>query len=86
LVTYFIRQEFEPDVDLANSSILGHDDYEPLHPGIPYTAQIKLGDDTNGWQDIQYVQVALGGNFDDDESSMFISLAEGDGGAAIQPS
>jgi len=80
LVTYFIRQEFEPEVDLGNSSILGHDDYEPLHPGIPYTAQIKLSD-TNGWQDIQYVQVALAGNFDDDESSMFISLAMGDDGA-----
>ena len=79
LVTYHIRQEFEPYVDLANSSILGHDDYEPLHPGIPYTAQIKLSD-VNGWQDIQYVQLALGGNFDDDESSMFISLAEGEGG------
>ena len=79
LVTYHIRQEFEPEVDLGNSSILGHDDYEPLHPGIPYTAQIKLSD-TNGWQDIQYVQVALGGDFDDDESSMFITLAEGEDG------
>ena len=76
LVTYHIRQEFEPEVDLGNSSILGHDDYEPLHPGVPYTAQIKLSD-INGWQDIQYVQVALGGDFDDDESSLFISLAEG---------
>ena len=79
LVTYHIRQEFEPEVDLGNSSILGHDDYEPLHPGVPYTAQIKLSD-INGWQDIQYVQVALGGDFDDDESSLFISLAEGDDG------
>ena len=35
LVTYHIRQEFEPVVDLGNSSILGHDDYAPLHPGIP---------------------------------------------------
>ena len=76
LVTYHIRQEFEPEVDLGNSSILGHDDYEPLHPGVPYTAQIKLSD-VNGWQDIQYVQLALGGNFEDDESSLFISLAEG---------
>ena len=75
-MTYHIRQEFEPEVDLGNSSILGHDDYEPLHPGVPYTAQIKLSD-INGWQDIQYVQVALGGDFDDDESSLFISLAEG---------
>ena len=82
LVTYHIRQEFEPEVDLGNSSILGHDDYEPLHPGVPYTAQIKLGD-TNGWQDIQYVQVALGGDFDDDESSLFISLAEGEDGLPV---
>ena len=79
LVTYHIRQEFEPVVDLGNSSILGHDDYAPLHPGIPYTAQIKLSD-INGWQDIQYVQVALGGDFDDDESSLFVSLAEGEDG------
>ena len=79
LVTYDIRQEFEPVVDLGNSSILGHDDYEPLHPGVPYTAQIKLSD-VNGWQDIQYVQIALGGDFDDDESSLFISLAEGEDG------
>ncbi|MGB0612501.1 MAG: hypothetical protein ACPGMW_07735, partial [Poseidonia sp.] len=76
LVTYFIRQEFEPLVDLGNSSIIGHDDYEPMHPGIPYTAQIKLSD-RNGWQDIQYVQVAFGGDLDDDESSMFITLEEG---------
>ena len=79
LSTYYIRQEFEPEVDLGNSSILGHDDYEPLHPGVPYTAQIKLSD-INGWQDIQYVQVALAGDFDDEESSMFITLnEEGDG-------
>ncbi|MEC8168113.1 MAG: hypothetical protein VX052_03770, partial [Candidatus Thermoplasmatota archaeon] len=74
--------EFEPEVDLGNSSILGHDDYEPLHPGVPYTAQIKLVD-INGWQDIQYVQVALGGDFDDDDSSMFISLAEGADGHPV---
>ena len=82
LVTYDIRQEFEPEVDLGNSSILGHDDYEPLHPGVPYTAQIKLVD-INGWQDIQYVQVAFAGDFDDDESSMFISLAKGADGLPV---
>ena len=74
LSTYTIRQEFEPVVDLGNSSIVGHDDYEPLHPGIPYTAQIFLSDE-NGWEDIQYIQVAFGGDFDDDEASMFITLA-----------
>ena len=79
LVTYHIRQEFEPVVDLGNSSIVGHDDYAPLHPGVPYTAQIKLSD-VNGWQDIQYVQLALGGNFEDDDSSLFISLAAGEDG------
>lgn len=82
LSTYFIRQEFEPEVDLGNSSILGHDDYEPLHPGVPYTAQIKLSD-INGWQDIQYVQVALAGDFDDEESSMFITLDEGADGHPV---
>ena len=82
LVTYDIRQEFEPEVDLGNSSILGHDDYEPLHPGVPYTAQIKPVD-INGWQDIQYVQVAFAGDFDDDESSMFISLAKGADGLPV---
>ena len=51
-----------------------------MHPGVPYTARIKLSD-TNGWQDILHAQVAaLAGNFDDDESSLFISLAEGDDG------
>ena len=79
LSTYFIRQEFEPVIDLGNSSILGHDDGEPLHPGVPYTVQVKLAD-YNGWQDIQTVQVALGGEFDDDESSMFIALAAGEDG------
>ena len=79
LVTYHIRQEFEPTVDLGNTSIVGHDDYAPLHPGIPYTAQIKLSD-VNGWQDIQYVQLALGGDFDDDDSSLFISLATDENG------
>ena len=42
---------------------------------------------TSVWQDIQYVQVALGGDFDDDDSSMFISLAEGaDGHPAVMTS
>jgi hypothetical protein len=82
LSTYIIRQEFEPMVDLGNSSILGHDDYEPLHPGIPYTARILISDQ-NGWDDIQFVQVALGGDLDDDEASMFISLAPDENGDPI---
>jgi hypothetical protein len=82
LSTYTIRQEFEPMVDLGNSSILGHDDYEPLHPGIPYTARILISDQ-NGWDDIQFIQVALGGDLDDDEASMFISLAPDENGDPI---
>tara|TARA_B110000483_G_scaffold24056_1_gene28268 strand:- start:2449 stop:7851 length:5403 start_codon:yes stop_codon:yes gene_type:complete len=76
LGTYKIRVEFEPELDLDNSTILGHDDQSPLHPGIPYTAQILLSD-RNGWQDIQYIQLALGGDFNDDETSVFISLTKG---------
>ena len=82
LGTYRIRVEFEPQLDLDNSTILGHDDEAPLHPGIPYTAQIVLSD-RNGWQDIQYIQLALGGDFDDDDTSMFISLTMGADGAPV---
>ncbi len=74
LVTYTVREEFQPELDAANSTIVGHDDESPLHPGVPYTAQITLSDG-NGWQDIQQVQFALGGDFDDDDTSIFISLA-----------
>jgi hypothetical protein len=79
LGTYKIRVEFEPELDLDNSTILGHDDKAPLHPGIPYSAQIVLSD-RNGWQDIQYVQIALGGDYEDEDTSLFISLmADEDG-------
>lgn len=74
LSTYSIRQEFEPSIELGNSTIIGHDDNAPLHPGVPYTVQVKLVD-LNGWKDIETVQIALGGNFNDDESSMFVTLA-----------
>ena len=82
LGTYRIRVEFEPELDLDNSTILGHDDSAPLHPGIPYTAQIVLSD-RNGWEDIQYIQLALGGDYDDDESSLFISLTKGHDGLPV---
>ena len=73
LGTYKIRVEFQPELDLDNSTILGHDDNSALHPGIPYSAQIVLSD-RNGWQDIQYVQLALGGDYEDEDTSVFISL------------
>ena len=82
LSTYSIRQEFEPMVDLGNSSIIGHDDYDPLHPGIPYTARILISDQ-NGWDDIQFIQVALGGDLDDDEASMFITLTPDENGYPV---
>lgn len=75
LSTYQIREEFEPELDLSNSTIIGHDDEEPLHPGIAYTAQIVLSD-RNGWEDIQTVQLALGGDFSDDDNSIFITLQD----------
>ena len=75
LSTYRIREEFEPTLDLSNSTIIGHDDEEPLHPGIAYTAQIVLSD-RNGWEDIQTVQLALGGDFSDDDNSIFITLQD----------
>ena len=75
LSTYRIREEFEPVLDLSNSTIIGHNDLEPLHPGIAYTAQIVLSD-RNGWRDIQTVQLALGGDFSDDDNSIFITLQD----------
>ncbi len=75
LSTYRIREEFEPALDLSNSTVIGHNDLEPLHPGIAYTAQIVLSD-RNGWRDIQTVQLALGGDFSDDDNSIFITLQD----------
>ena len=79
LSTYQIRQEFEPEVDLTNSSIVGHDDEKPLHPGVMYTAQVVLSD-RNGWDDIQFVQFALGQDVNDEETSIFIQLQEDENG------
>ena len=82
LVTYTVREEFQPELDAANSTIVGHDDEAPLHPGVPYTAQISLSDG-NGWEDIQQVQFALGGDFDDEDTSIFITLAPGEDGLPV---
>ena len=45
---YTILEEFEPIMDVDNSTITGHDDMAPLHPGIPYTATFMISD-INGW-------------------------------------
>ena len=34
----------------------------PLHPGIPYTASFVVSD-VNGWWDVEFVHLALGGDF-----------------------
>ena len=71
---YSIRQEFEPVMDVDNSTILGHDDKTPLHPGTPYIATFTISD-INGWSDVEYIQLALAGDFDDDETSIFALLS-----------
>jgi len=75
LSTYIIRQEFEPQLDSSNSSIIGHTDGEPLHPGVSYIAQIALSDG-NGWRDIDKVQVAFGNSLSNSETSVYVSLVE----------
>ena len=76
---YVIREEFEPIIDIDNSTILGHDDLEPLHPGIGYTATFVVSD-INGWWDVEYVQLALAGDFDDEETSIYAMISKNSDG------
>jgi hypothetical protein len=79
LVTYTIREEFEPELSPENSTIVGHNDKSPLHPGIPYNLVLQLGD-MNGWQDINSVRLALAGDFEDDETIITVEITEGEMG------
>lgn len=79
---YKIREEFEPIMDIDNSTILGHDDMEPLHPGISYTANLMVVD-INGWWDVRSIQLALGGDFDDAETSIFAQISKSADGLPI---
>lgn len=79
LVTYTIREEFEPELNPENSTIVGHNDKSPLHPGIPYNLILQLGD-MNGWSDIQRVRLALAGDFADEETMITVELMEGEMG------
>ena len=79
---YKIREEFEPIMDIDNSTILGHDDMEPLHPGISYTANLMVVD-INGWWDVRSIQLALGGDFDDVETSIFAQISKSADGLPI---
>jgi len=76
---YEIREEFEPQMDIDNSTILGHDDNEPLHPGIAYTATFMVSD-INGWWDVNYFQLALAEDYDDDETSIFGYISKDEDG------
>tara|TARA_Y100000766_G_C18916824_1_gene612256 strand:+ start:5865 stop:11231 length:5367 start_codon:yes stop_codon:yes gene_type:complete len=76
---YVIREEFEPVMDIDNSTITGHDDLAPLHPGISYTANFMVSD-INGWWDIEFVHLALAGDFDDDETSIFAYISKDENG------
>lgn len=73
---YRLREEFVPEVDLTNSSIVGHDDDLPLHPGIGYQAQLRVVD-KNGWQDLTRVVLALSGDVEDDEG-LIVATFDGD--------
>ena len=73
LSTYIIREEFIPEFDSSNSTIIGHSDEQPLHPGVPYTAQIAITDG-NGWDDLQTVQLSLGGSMSDLSTSIFATI------------
>ena len=66
-------------MDIDNSTITGHDDLAPLHPGISYTANFMVSD-INGWWDIEFVHLALAGDFDDDETSIYAHISQDDDG------
>ena len=79
LVTYSIREEFSPHIETVNSTILGHDDESPLHPGTEYIARLLIGDG-NGWQDIQSVHLSLIEDFDDERASIWANFTHPDEG------
>lgn len=75
LVNYQIREEFAPVLVVENSTIIGHDDRSPLHPGIPYNLVLQIGD-SNGWGDIAGLHLALAGDFEDEETSIWVTFGE----------
>ena len=79
LVTYSIREEFSPLIESMNSTILGHDDGSPLHPGTEYIARLFIGDG-NGWQDIQSVHLSLVEDFSDERASIWANFTHPEDG------
>jgi len=79
LVTYSIREEFSPLIESINSTLLGHDDESPLHPGTEYVARLLIGDG-NGWQDVQSVHLSLIEDFDDERASIWANFTRPEDG------
>ena len=79
LATYTIREEFNPFVNVEQSTIIGHDDESPLHPGVQYSIMLNVSD-RNGWQDITQIQISLAEDFDDESTSIFADLSVDDSG------
>ncbi|MBD19212.1 MAG: hypothetical protein CMB13_06230 [Euryarchaeota archaeon] len=80
LTTYITREEFEPRLISENSTIIGHDDETPLHPGIQYTARLRI-QDGNGWNDIRTIQLALAGDLADPRQSIYGNVTLDENGA-----
>lgn len=79
LGTYTIREEFAPQIDLSNSTIIGHEDESPLHPGIPYDAVISI-EDGNGWNDVEQLELYLSGDVADRENLIIATITnDGEG-------
>jgi len=84
LTSYWIREEFQPHLESENSTIIGHDDETPLHPGTSYIARLRIVDD-NGWDDIHTVHLALAGDFNDPAQSIYANFSTGiDGNTVMQ--
>ncbi|MDP7042899.1 MAG: hypothetical protein QF807_02670 [Candidatus Thalassarchaeaceae archaeon] len=76
LVTYQIREEFEPMLVFdGNTTIVGHDDDGPLHPGTIYTANLRVWDN-NGWNDINNVKIALGDDIDANDTAIWANFTK----------
>ena len=84
LVTYRIREEFEPELVIdGNTTIIGHDDSEPLHPGTLYTAGLRIWDN-NGWNDIESIKLALGSDIDANDTAIWANFTkEADGNLSM---
>jgi hypothetical protein len=74
LSIYTIREEFDPFLNVDQSTIIGHDDESPLHPGVQYSVLLNVSD-RNGWSDITKIQISLTEDFEDETTSIFVELS-----------